>query len=115
MNHSLETQDETLNDVDLDELLADDDFMAKYTSQRLNQLKNVHTFAGVEEISIQDYEKQVTQASYKSWVVVFLYQNYIESCSRLSILLEKLSKQMGHVKFLKIQATSCIPSKFYFL
>jgi hypothetical protein len=96
---------------DLDELL-NDDFILKYTEERKKQLQTL-SFGSMQEISLPDYEKQVTQASKNSWVIVFLYQNYINICQKLDSILSDLAARFHQIKFVKIQATRCIPSKYF--
>lgn len=96
----------TEEEEDLDELL-NDEFISRYTEKRKLQLS---TFGNLQEISQPEYEKQVTQASKNSWVVVYLYQNSSSLCGLLDSILQKLAGNVSSVKFVKIQATRCIPS-----
>lgn len=97
-----------VQEEDLDELL-NDDFVSKYTEKRKMQLSTL-SFGSLQEITQPEYEKQVTIASKNAWVIVFLYQNSSSLCGILDSILQKLAENISSVKFVKIQATRCIPS-----
>ncbi len=99
-----------VEDDDLDELL-NDDFISKYTEARKKELLSL-SFGSIQEISQPEYEKQVTLASKTSWVVVYLYQNSISICHKVNMILSDLAVKFPRIKFVKIQATRCIPSMF---
>ena len=108
---SAEDNHDELDDV----LLADDAFLSKYAQQRVNELRNkspdMH-FGSLEEISQPEYEKQVTAASETAWVIVYLYQNSSNTCKIMSSILSNLAETYQSIKFVKIQATRCIPGIF---
>lgn len=52
----------------------------------------------------------MTNAPKDVWVVLHLYQTYIEKCLILNNLFKLAAKKYPHIKFLKIVADKCIES-----
>jgi len=65
-------------------------------------------FGDVYEISRDEFISQVTNAPKEAFVVLHLYQTYIENCSLINSFFEKLAVKFPLVKFVKIIATKCI-------
>lgn len=65
-------------------------------------------FAGIKEISKQDYIEEVNNAPKGTYVVLLLFQDYNEDSILLGEKLNELSQIHVNVKFLKIVATRCI-------
>lgn len=88
-----------------------DNELQKIRQQRLEAMRRAAArpvYSDLIEISKQDYEEQVTNASKNTCVILFLYQSYIPMCELLNSILLHLAKKFPHQKFVKIQATRCI-------
>ena len=57
------------------------------------------------EITREEYVPEVTEVSKETFVVLHLYQDYIEECVLMNRILEQLAEQYPNVKFVKIVAT----------
>ena len=110
-----------LEDLDLDELdllldnndnnMEDDRVVEMYKRKRLEELKNQSNrelFGLIYQITKPDYNQEVTIASQSHWVVVILFQSYLQASRLLLAHLETLAKKYKATKFLKIQADLCI-------
>ncbi|CAL8266716.1 unnamed protein product [Lota lota] len=91
----------------------DEAAMEMYRQKRLaewkaTQLKN--TFGALEEISGQDYIKEVNQAGEGIWVVLHLYKQGIPLCTLINQHLAELARKFPQTKFLKSISTTCIPN-----
>ncbi|CAL8371197.1 unnamed protein product [Arctogadus glacialis] len=91
----------------------DESAMEMYRQKRLaewkaTQLKNV--FGSLEEISGQDYVKEVNQAGEGIWVVLHLYKQGIPLCTLINQHLAELARKFPQAKFLKSISTNCIPN-----
>jgi len=99
---------EQLNEIEDEE---NDEILKRYKEKRLKELKEFASkphFGKLYELRKQDYIQEVTNAPKDVYVVLLLYQNYIEDCLVLSKILEKLSQRFILVKFMRIIATDCI-------
>ena len=99
---------EELNEIEDEE---NDEILKKYKEKRLKELKEFASkphFGKLYELRKQDYIQEVTNAPKDVYVVLLLYQTYIEDCQVLSKILEKLAQRFILVKFMRIVATDCI-------
>lgn len=90
----------------------DDEVLKKYREKRLAELKEFASkpkFGKVYELRKQDYIDEVTNAPKDVYVVLHLYQTYIEDSQVLSKIFDNLAKKYVLVKFMKIVASDCIP------
>jgi thioredoxin-like negative regulator of GroEL len=62
-------------------------------------------YGSVIEINREDYIEEVTKASNEVFVVLHMYQDYIEECVLINQLLNEIAKEKPTVKFVKIVAT----------
>lgn len=102
------SEDERQNDDE-----ADDEELIQIRARRLEQLKAeaVHgQFGTVELITAADFVPHVNNAGEGVPVVVFLFKPRHYASSYMLVVLETLAKKFGHVKFLKILFTDCIPN-----
>eukprot|EP01022_Parablepharisma_sp_SALTPOND_P034501 TRINITY_DN91_c1_g1_i1.p3 TRINITY_DN91_c1_g1~~TRINITY_DN91_c1_g1_i1.p3 ORF type:complete len:211 (-),score=44.21 TRINITY_DN91_c1_g1_i1:311-943(-) len=98
---------------ELDELEDDleEDYLKEYRKKRMEELKVVAKkpyFGRVIEISKQDYVAEVTNAPKEVFVVISLYQGYIQESLLLNKYLEQLAAKHTHIKFIKMVATKCV-------
>ena len=89
----------------------DDDYLKEYRKKRMEEMKAASMkpyFGKVIEISKEDYIKEVTNATKDVFVVLSLYQDYIQESLLINKHLEILAAKYTDVKFVKIIATKCI-------
>ncbi|RKO96990.1 hypothetical protein CXG81DRAFT_3286, partial [Caulochytrium protostelioides] len=99
---------------ELDLLLEEDDenseVMQAYRRARLAEMQNMRDrqFGSILHLSKPDYTREVTDASKKVWVVVFLTQDHLPECKRMAAILTRLAERHAATKFMRITATQCI-------
>ena len=101
----------TLNELNEIDDFENDEVLKKYKEKRLKELKEFNSkphFGKLYELRKQDYIQEVTNAPKDVYVILLLYQNYLEDCLVLSKILEKLAQRFILVKFMRIIATDCI-------
>lgn len=100
---SLEELDE------LEEELDDDAALARYREQRIEEMKKaaaLDRFGAVSNVERSDWMREINEASKETWVVVHIYQDYLEVCGLIDVALTSLSARRKRVKFCRIKATS---------
>ena len=86
--------------------------MKQYRDQRLQEMKELAAkpkFGYVKHVTKEDYTQQIVDAPKGTYVVLVLYQDYIEYSVKLVEIIEALAKKFIFVKFLKSIATKTIP------
>lgn len=99
---------EQLKELEDDE---DDEILKIYQQKRLEELKELAKkprFGIVAELRKQDYIAEVTNAPADVYVVLHLYQTYVESSNILSKIFDNLAGKHVFTKFMKIVATNCV-------
>lgn len=100
----------SLNELDeLEEELDDDSAIAKYREQRIREMKRaaaIERFGEVRNVERSDWMREINEASKEAWVVVHIYQDYLEVCGVIDEALKALAGQRKSVKFCRIKATS---------
>lgn len=94
---------------DLEDELDDDSALAKYRDRRIAEMKRHASrpqFGTLLDITRQDWMREVNDASTSAWIVVHLFQDYLESCVEIDDALRELAPRRMHVKFARIRATS---------
>merc|ERR1712146_838350 len=89
----------------------EDEFLKKYKEQRMAEMmtkKEKPKFGWVREISKAEYKREVNEAPKGVWVILLLYQEYIESCQQMKKVMDEAAVQYPEMKFLKSVATKCI-------
>ena len=95
----------------LEENDEDDEEIKKFKEIRLAELKLLASkpkFGKLLELRKQDYITEVNNCHKDVFVVIHLYQTYIEECNILNKIFEYLSQKFIYVKFLKIVANNCV-------
>jgi hypothetical protein len=85
--------------------------LEEYRQKRLNEMKEEifrARFGDVNEITKDEWVKQVTEASRSCWVVVHLYQDSVIECRLLEESLQILARKFKYIKFLKIKSTQAV-------
>lgn len=99
---------EQLKEIEDDE---DEDVLKTYKEKRLAELKELAKkpkFGMVTELRRQDFVAEVNNAPKDVYVVLHLYQNYVEASNILAKIFDNLATKHIFVKFMKIVATNCI-------
>ena len=90
---------------------SDTKILNEYRDLRLKQLQEERVknrFGDVNEITKDEWVKQVTEASRNSWVLVHLYQDSVIECRLLEEALQVLAAKFKYIKFLKIRSTQAV-------
>jgi len=104
-NKNLEELNELEDSDDEDEVIK------AYKEKRMQEMKEYAVkikFGKVLELRKQDYIAEVTNAPKDVFVVLLLYQTYVENSNILSNIFDYLANKFQLVKFMKIVATNCI-------
>lgn len=85
--------------------------LARIRAERLDELKGRKPtrYGTILPISRADYVQEVNQAPEGVGVVVFLFKRRHYLSSYMLVLLEKLARKFGDVKFVQIESEECIP------
>ena len=90
----------------------DDDELARLRAMRLDELKQrsvTPRFGSVAPLAHADYVAEVCRAGKGVGVVVFLHKEGHYQSAYMLVLLEKLARKFGDLKFLRIASAECIP------
>jgi hypothetical protein len=111
-NEHTSDADSSGSDFDLDN--DNDYFLKQYTQKRLAELQqspSTRTFGELVEISRQDFMREVTEASQKHPVLLYLYQSSLVECQLVGKWLkEEAAGAFPGIKFVQMVATRCIPN-----
>ncbi|XP_062389575.1 phosducin-like protein 3 [Sardina pilchardus] len=106
---TLEELEENEDEFSEDDEAAIEMYRQKRLSEwKTNQLQNV--FGEVNEISGQDYIKEVNKAGDGIWVILHLYKQGIPLCTLINQHLSALARKFPQTKFLKSISSTCIPN-----
>lgn len=104
----------TLAELDeLEDEMDDDRILETYRAQRLAEMREQavrNRFGDVQEITKEEWVREVTDASNSCHVVVHLYQDSVIECRLMNEALLVLAPKFRHVKFLKIRSTLAVPN-----
>jgi hypothetical protein len=98
---------EELIEIEDDE---DEEVLNIYKEKRMKEMQEYASkpkFGKLFEIRKQDYIKEVTNAPKDVFVILHLYQTYVEASNVMTKILENLARKFPLVKFMNIQATNC--------
>jgi hypothetical protein len=105
-------ENKTLEELnELEESDDEDEVIRAYKEKRMQEMKEYAEkikFGKVLELRKQDYIAEVTNAPKDVFVVLLLYQTYVENSNILSNIFDYLANKFQLVKFMKIVATNCI-------
>ncbi|ORY80372.1 Phosducin family protein [Protomyces lactucae-debilis] len=98
--------DSRLDDLELDELdeLEDDEddaIIMEYKARRMKEMQETASrkvFGSLIPITKGEYTREVTEASQKHWVFVFLYKDYLTASKKLRPVLEEFSARHASIK-----------------
>lgn len=89
----------------------DEEVLKAYQQKRLDELKELAKrpkYGKLLDLRKQDYIAEVTNAPKGVFVVLLLYQTYVQASNVLEKVFENLANKFPFVKFMKITATNCI-------
>ena len=90
---------------------VEEDILKQYRDQRLREMKEnarKPRFGSVQEISKQDFIREVNEAPADVWVIIHLYQDYINASQLVNRAIDSLAHKFINHKFIKITATKCV-------
>lgn len=100
-----------LNELDELEDELDEKIFEEYKQKKLAELKKLSEkpqYGSVIEISRDEYLTHVTNANPESYVILHLYQSYLDKCKIINEIFERICTKHVFLKFVKIVATRCI-------
>eukprot|EP01084_Bolivina_argentea_P012898 24158_1 len=107
----LRTEKKQLHDeYDSDDLLDDDDdideeALKQYKIQKMKILQeNRPRFGNTMEVTAWTFEKEVDHAPKNVWVVIHVYQDYLERCARMNFAIGQIAKSYPHIKFMRARS-----------
>ncbi|KJE89160.1 hypothetical protein CAOG_00690 [Capsaspora owczarzaki ATCC 30864] len=107
---TLDSSGHNEEELDEDDLLADDEFMKSYAEKRVLELKQQQLgrpkFGFIREVNAAQYVDAIDKEDKGVNVVIHLYDAYSTPCHVLNQILGLLAKQHPYVKFLKAVARS---------
>eukprot|EP01083_Nonionella_stella_P251469 867614_1 len=98
------------DEYDSDDLLDDDDdideqALLQYKLQKMKILQeNRPRFGDTKELTAWTFEKEVDGAPINVWVVVHVYQDYLERCARMNFAIGQIAKSYPHIKFMRARS-----------
>ncbi|KTW30369.1 hypothetical protein T552_00842 [Pneumocystis carinii B80] len=102
-------QSKSSDDSELDDL--DDPVIKQYSERRLRELQAYAAAAKYGEIRMIEYKEwitEVTEASYYTSVLVFLYKDTIIASQRLGEKLKEIAMKYLYIKIVKIEGNKTI-------
>lgn len=105
-----------LDDLELDELdeledEEDDEIVQEYKARRMNEMQqtiNRSVFGSLIPITKGEYTKEVTEASEKHWIFVFLYKDYLSASKKLRPIMTEFAHRYGSIKVCAIVSDQAI-------
>ncbi|GMI24920.1 hypothetical protein TrRE_jg7189, partial [Triparma retinervis] len=96
-----------------DDVAEDDEFMRSYRDARLNQLKHAvtyPTYGHLKEVDAIEYASLVDEIDQRSYLVVHMYEPYVEGCKRINNMLEDLARRMTWCQFVRLHCFKANPN-----
>lgn len=105
-----------LDDLELDELAEledeeDDAIIEQYRARRMREMQETATrsvFGSLIPISKAEYTREVTEASSKHWVYVFLYKDYLTASKKLRPIMTEFANRYASLKVCAIVADQAL-------
>ena len=95
---------------------SDDEAFKKYRLERISKMQsksapveNVCQFGKLDEVTVENYLEEVEECEGLHWVVVHLYEPYVEISVRLNFALMNLAEQFPYVHFVRGRASDLLP------
>lgn len=106
-DHKSQELDDHDNDDELleDEEDVDDHILMQYKLEKMRIMEeNRPRFGDTKEMTAWTFDKEVEQAPKNVWVVVHVYQDYMERCARMNYAIAQVAKSYPHIKFLRARS-----------
>nr|CAD7392404.1 unnamed protein product [Timema cristinae] len=103
----------SLNELDELEDEEDERILLEYRDRRIAEMRAAAIkarYGALEEISAEDYVREVNQAGDGVWVVLHLYKQGIPLCALINQHLSLLATKFPATKFIKSISSTCIPN-----
>eukprot|EP00485_Elphidium_margaritaceum_P005119 CAMPEP_0202696260 /NCGR_PEP_ID=MMETSP1385-20130828/9553_1 /ASSEMBLY_ACC=CAM_ASM_000861 /TAXON_ID=933848 /ORGANISM="Elphidium margaritaceum" /LENGTH=364 /DNA_ID=CAMNT_0049352377 /DNA_START=38 /DNA_END=1132 /DNA_ORIENTATION=- len=105
--HKLDSKDN--EEGDSDDALSEDDMdelaLQRYKLQRMKILEaHQPRFGDTKELTAWTFDEEVEHAPHNVWVVVHVYQDYMERCARMNYALGQIAKSYPHIKFMRARS-----------
>ncbi|CAK4643091.1 unnamed protein product [Aphanomyces euteiches] len=104
-NATLDELDEFEDDYDEDQALQ------RIREKRIAEMKAQaarNVFGDIQPISKDEWTREVTEASQKSWVIAYLWESSHEGCKLMDQILRVIAARHRDVKFVSIQSQVCV-------
>ena len=83
----------------------DKDALLLYKMSKMKIMDSVKPrYGSVKEVTAWTFSKEVDEAPQDVWVVIHMYQDYIEECVQMNNVLSKVAHAYPHIKFLRGRA-----------
>lgn len=110
--------DSRLDDLELDELDdleddEDDEIVQEYKMKRMKEMQETaqrSVFGTMVPIGKGEYTREVTEASERHWIFVFLYKDYLAASKKLRPIMSEFAQRYGSIKVCAIVADQAIES-----
>jgi len=100
---SADSDDDGLEDPEHPEI--DEELLAQYKRHKLNVLEATRPrYGDTKELTAWTFEKEVESAPRNIWVVVNVYQDYMERCARMNYCVAEVAKSYPHIKFMRARS-----------
>jgi len=94
--------DDALEDEEED---IDEELLAQYKQHKLNVMEATRPrFGNTMEVTAWTFEKEIERAPKNIWVVVHVYQDYMERCARMNYCIAQVAKAYPHIKFMRARS-----------
>merc|ERR1719474_2613165 len=104
-NEATESVDSDEEFEEEDEEEIDEELLAQYKQHKLNVMEATRPrFGNTMEVTAWTFEKEVDGAPRNVWVVVHVYQDYMERCARMNYCIAQVAKSYPHIKFLRARS-----------
>eukprot|EP00483_Globobulimina_turgida_P012938 UN12962 len=108
----LRKENEKISDSDSDseedsefDDLFDEEVLLQYKFEKMKILReNSNRYGDVKELTYLTFDKQVVDAPQNVFVVIHVYQDYLERCVRMNSALSQVAKSYPHIKFLRARS-----------
>lgn len=105
-----EHKSQEVDDIDSDDLLDEEDdldqeALLQYKLQKMKIMEeNRPRYGDTKEVTAWTFEKEVDGAPKNVWVVIHVYQDYMERCARMNYAIAQVAKSYPNIKFLRARS-----------
>eukprot|EP00483_Globobulimina_turgida_P010830 UN10851 len=104
INSTIDDSDSEDEDDDKEEL-EDEEVLLQYKLEKMKILNcNRARYGDTKELTAWTFNEEVENASLNVFVVVHVYQDYLERCARMNYAIAQVAKSYPHIKFLRARS-----------